>query len=395
MKVLTLSRNYPNDLLPHLGLWVEGSVRASSALCEQRVVSPVPYAPPLPGLPDPIARYRRIPRQQRRHGIDVAYPRFLTGPGHSLHSVEAGAYYWSIRHRIDRLRHAYPFDLIHAHFVYPDGVAAARLGQRYGVPVLLTEHALWQPWMDDYPRVRRQAQWAVRHCTFQLAASTALRDSIAQVTGLPEKIRLVPIGMDPALFTPLPDPARRQRDQILFVGRIQPVKGVDVLIEAMRLLVDRRPATRLVLVGGGLYHEGTPYMQEVRALIRRLGLGAALTFAGRKTPCEVAAFMRESAVVVSPSRRESFGTVLVEALASGVPVVATRCGGPEDIVTDGLGRLVPSEDPVALAAALEDVLEHLDRYDPEHLAAHARRAYSWDRVARETVRLYEEALRRP
>jgi glycosyltransferase involved in cell wall biosynthesis len=107
--------------------------------------------------------------------------------------------------------------------------------------------------------------------------------------------------------------------------------------------------------------------------------------------------MRRSALLVLPSRSESFGSVLVEALACGTPVVATRCGGPEDIVADEVGVLVSKEDPEALAAALEHVLATRGSYDRARLRAHAVRHFSWDGIAGQYAQLYQDVLgqRRP
>jgi glycosyltransferase involved in cell wall biosynthesis len=102
--------------------------------------------------------------------------------------------------------------------------------------------------------------------------------------------------------------------------------------------------------------------------------------------------MRRSAVCVLPSRRESFGAVLVEALACGTPVVATRCGGPEDVVHDGVGTLVPVEDEVALADGLKLVLSNGGSYDPCQLRSWALEHFSWESVGTATSDLYREAL---
>jgi glycosyltransferase involved in cell wall biosynthesis len=148
---------------------------------------------------------------------------------------------------------------------------------------------------------------------------------------------------------------------------------------------------RLLLVGGSLYRRARADEIGLRTLARSLGLERHVAFAGIRSPSEVAAAMRESALLVLPSRRETFGSVLVEALASGTPVVATRCGGPEDVVTDGVGRLVPPEDPEALAEAMEDVLRHRARYAPAALRAYALEHFAWERVGERTVALYDQA----
>jgi glycosyltransferase involved in cell wall biosynthesis len=393
LKILMLSRNYPNNAMALLGVWVEGLVRALAQTCEVRVIAPVPYCPPLPSFVE-YSRFRHIIPQQRLNGIEVLHPRFLTGPGYSTHGIDASTYYWGIRGLVDQLRQKFPFDLIHAHFSYPDGVVAARLGERYGVPVVITEHARWRPWMDQYPRVRRQAVWASKVSMSHIAVSHYVRDMIVQFVGESNKVRVVPLGVDGSTFVPLPPERKPDPNQILYVGRLHLIKGVDVLLRAMRRLVDGRPETRLVLIGGNFYRHTLPEVDCIRALSHELRLEQHVTFIGPKAPDEVARMMAESALVVLPSRSETFGTVLVEALACGTPVVATRCGGPEDIVNAEVGVLVPKEDPEALAAALGHVLEHRETYNPAKLRAYTLANFSWERVASQITDCYQEAHER-
>ena len=392
LKVLVLSRNYPNHVMPHLGPWVEGLVHHTSGLCEVRVVAPVPYCPPLPSFVG-FSRFRQIPPRHWVNGVEVRCPRFLTGPGYSWHSFEADTYYWGIRRQVDRLHREFPFDLIHAHFGYPDGVAAARLARRYGVPLVITEHAPWRPWMEDYPRVRRQAAWASGESAFHVVGSRYVRNTIAHFTGESEKLRIIPIGVDTSVFTRLPEGRSPDPNQIVYVGRNHSIKGVDVLLRAMRRLIGHRPELRLILVGGLLHFRGYRIQEEgMRRLAQELGLGGNVEFVGYKSPHEVAQYMRESALLVLPSRLESFGAVVVEALACGTPVVVTRCGGPEDVVTPELGVLVPTEDEAALADAMDGVLTNRDRYNSAHLRAYARQGFDWEVISRRYVGLYQEAV---
>jgi len=393
LKVLVLSRSYPNRVLPYSGLWVEGLVRHAAGLCEPRVIAPVPYCPPLPGFV-PYTRFRRIAPRERAKSIEVWHPRFLVGPGYSLHSFEASTYYWGVQHRVEDLHREFPFDLIHAHFSYPDGVVAARLARRYRVPALITEHAPWLPWMEDYPRVRHQAVWGFGECVFHIPVSRYVRNTIVHFTGESEKLRVIPVGVDGSIFAPPSDGRKPDVNQILYVGFINFTKGVDVLLRAMPRLVDRRPEVRLVLVGGSFYRHTRRQENRLRRMAQELRLDGHVEFVGMKPPHEVAAFMRESALLVLPSRAESFGAVLVEALACSIPIIATRSGGPEDILTEEVGVLVPSEDADALAEAIEHVLEHRDTYEPARLRAYALEHYAWERIARRTVDLYHQAVDR-
>jgi glycosyltransferase involved in cell wall biosynthesis len=324
--------------------------------------------------------------------MQVSHPRFLTGPGYTTHNLDSQAYYWGVSKTVDRLWQEAPFDLIHAHFIYPDGVVGARLAQRYGVPLVITEHAFWQPWLDQYPRVRKLAVAAAQSSAFHIAVSQSVRRSIAHFTGESERLRVIPVGVDMDVFTPLSAGQQPDSNSVLYVGRIHETKGVDVLLHAMRLLVDRRPAVRLSLIGGSFYPQWREQEERLRRLSEELGLTQHVRFLGIKPPDQVAEAMRRSTLLVLPSRRETLGAVLIEALACGTPVVATRCGGPEDVVTEAVGRLVPKEDPASLAQAMAAVLEQRQGYDPQVLRAYAEQNFSWQSVAKKTVALYRSAL---
>jgi glycosyltransferase involved in cell wall biosynthesis len=385
LRVLVLTRSYPNDVLPTLGLWIERPMQLLARSCDVRVVSPIPYCPPLPpvGPLRQYARFRRIPRREVRAGIEVFRPRFLTGPGRTLYAIEAAACHRGIRAEVDRMREVFPFDLIHAHFIYPEGAVAHRLSRRYGVPFVVTEHAPWTERWFGRRSVRRAALQAAEAAAALLAVSTSVRDTIVSHTGDPSRIRVVPVGVDETMFQLAPREGRR-RDQILYVGLINFNKGIDVLLHAMARLSARGEPGRLLLAGGAFYRNTRLQEEQLRALAVSLGLGDRVEFLGIRPPAEVAALMRESALVVLPSRAESFGAVLVEALASGTPVVATRCGGPEDIVHEEAGLLVPPEDPTALADAISAVLRDADRYDARELRARALSRFSWKEVVART-----------
>ena len=371
LRVLVLTRNYPNNGLPFLGLWAQRLVHAVTRFADAKVVAPVPYVPPLVSRFAPYyARYADVPAQRWDGPVEVFHPRLLTGPGQSLYAFEAASYAQAVLPTVHRLRRHFPFDVIHAHFTYPDGVAAALLGRLYGVPVVITEHALWLPWMRQQPLVRYQATWAARACSAHIAVSQAVRDHIGQVTGHPDKVEVIPNVVDGTVFAPA---AGQQRvpGQILFVGIVRHAKGVDVLLEALRELRQQRPAVQLKVVGDPFYRAYQQEAERLGRLAEKLGVADCVDVVGRKSPAETAQLMSESQVVVLPSRRESFGTVLIEALACGTPVVATRCGGPEDVVTPAVGRLVTPDDATALAAAIAGVLDTPQTYAPDALRRYA------------------------
>lgn len=230
------------------------------------------------------------------------------------------------------------------------------------------------------------------------------------------RCRVVPNGVDVAAFAP--SPRRPSAGQsILFVGRLSPEKGVHTLVEAFTRVAQVLPRATLKLVGP---HAPTPLdflakldeAPEVRALGRfyepgnddylgaltRLvpsALKTRVTFAGEVPPARLPRIYAESDVLVNPSLSESFGMSLVEAMAAEVPVVATKVGGMPEIVSDGgTGRLVPADDPRALADALIETLREPARVRPwvRAAAAHVRHAYDWSHVTRQVTRAYRELV---
>jgi glycosyltransferase involved in cell wall biosynthesis len=295
----------------------------------------------------------------------------------------------------DAIHRRRPIDLIHAHFIFPDGVIAANLGRRYGVPVLTTEHAVWLPWLDDSPSVRAQVERALPGIDLVTGVSERLRSQIAGIVGSRAETAVLPNVVEDDIFTPGETGHRYDPNQLVFVGAVRRVKGLDVLVKALSLLVDERPRLRLLVVGEPYFRGYRRDELMVRDMINQLGLTDRVTFAGRATPAEVAAALRDSALLVMPSRRETFGAVALEALATGTPVVATRCGGPEETLDESVAHFAPPEDAPALARAIAEALEARPTRDPERLRHHAVSRYGRSAIASKIRDIYGQLLDAP
>lgn len=375
-----------------MGVFVERLVGLAAERTKVTVVCPVPWAPPLP-FSTPFDRYRRVERRRvAENAVRVEYPRVPAGPGHLLHSVESWLRYLPLRRTVDRIRRERGFDLIHAHLIYPEGVVAARLGRRYGVPVVTTEHAMWKPWLEDYPLVRRQVTSALEHIAVVSVVSEALGRQVEEVVGSRARVQLLPNAVDEDVFMPFAGAEPRDPDRLLFVGTVRKVKGLDVLVRALPGIVDARPTARLRVVGEPFLRSYRRDEEEVRSLVADLGLTDRVDFVGGLRPAAVAEEMRRAAVLVVPSRRETFATVIPEALACGTPVVATRCGGPQEILTPDLGILVPTEDPPALAEAVARVLSRPSDFRVQRLRDSAVERYGREATVRRLHDLYGRAL---
>jgi phosphatidylinositol alpha-mannosyltransferase len=283
--------------------------------------------------------------------------------------------------RVARLLRAKRFDLLHLHEPLMPLVPWFVVLQA-DVPMVATFHTHREQGHRWYPRYGRLLEVFMRRIAVRVAVSAAAERTVA--THFPGEYEIVPNGVDVARFripAARPSAMRPRRRHVLFVGRLEPRKGVADLIRAMALAHDRLPDTTLVIVGDG----------PDRADLERAAAGLNVVFAGRVDDDDLPSFYQGADVVCSPARGdESFGIVLLEAMAAGRPVVATRIDGYRELVgTSGSARLVPVNDPNALAAALISILENRDLawrlvQNGSRLVA----AYDWAAVAKRLEAIY-------
>ncbi len=308
---------------------------------------------------------------------------------------------WSYRaamcRGIERLHEEFPFELVHAHTAYTDGSAGLAIARRFDVPLVITEHTGPFTILTRNPVVRFWALRAMNGASRILGVSRAQCDAVGQYLNprLRGRLEVMPNVVDVELFhRPAawnPDP---QAPRILFAGYFVPIKRLEHLLEAFARLSVEIPAARLRLVGGG---ENPGQEEDLRGQIAARGLGDRVEVFGYQPREALAYMMREWAdMLVLSSQAETFGCVLIEALACGKPVVSTRCGGPEDIITaDFLGRLADNQDPADLARAMGEVAGNLAAFEPARIRRHAVETFGFAAVARRIAALYDEILGGP
>ena len=283
-------------------------------------------------------------------------------------------------------RHGVP-DVIHAHSARWAGAAAARMSDALDVPFVLTEHFSGFVRDEIFPWRWPLVETAYRHAHGRAAVSSILKDALAE-HGLaaPNEIAVHPNPVRTALFTrppdgrPAPPPFR-----LVTVAGLNPRKNVGDLLEAFAQAFAGSEAASLTLVGDG------PQRGALEDHSRQLGVASQVTFRGRLERTAVRDALWDAHAFVLSSRYETFGVALVEAMATGLPVVATRCGGPEDIVTGETGRLVPAEDPKALAEALRTMRDRWASYDPDRIRASVLDRYGPEPFVRRTQSFYRRA----
>lgn len=389
-QVLTIATQFPAPGFPTRGLWTERMLRATLDHVRHEVIVPVPWLPPFIHS-EQRRRHRLAPAGPQKGLITAHFPRTRHLDLRVFRSKEVDNFYPAVHKLARRLHHEDPIHLLHAHFIYPEGVLAARLGADFGIPVLVTEHANWLPWLAQDPRTHRQVMAALPHIAGVVAVSESSADTIRQVAGNAVPVEVIPNAVDDEVFT-VQDPSLRDPDRIVCCAAVRRVKGLDILLRAMPSILKERPQARIEIVGDPFL---PAYRREVHALKHlsaQLSLGRRVQFLGPLPPLKVAALMSRAAVVVLPSRRESFGNVLIEAMATGTPVVSTRCGGPESIVSAATGRLVAPEAPEEMARAILDVMNAPDSFVAAKMRHEAVSLYGMKATGTRLAALYQRIM---
>lgn len=305
----------------------------------------------------------------------------------------------------DLMRSRPPVDVVHGNY-WLSGAAAHRLKHALDVPMVATFHTLARvkadAGIDDDSAERARVEHEVVACADLMLASTD--DERAQLASLyaadPERIEIVSPGVDHAVFEPGDRAEARARLHIasrrvlLFVGRIQPLKGVDLAVRCLAALDD--PDATLLVVGGPSGVDGDAELARIHALVDDLGLTDRVRFVPPQPHDALADYYRAADVCLVPSRTESFGLVALEAAACGTPVVAAAVGGLRSLVDDGhTGFLVEGRDPSDYALPVEMLLRETDIAAEMGISAAARsRRYSWSITAARLRRLYGDIAAR-
>jgi len=280
-------------------------------------------------------------------------------------------------------------DLVHAHFVLPAGWAGLELARRHGVPMVLTEHSGPFEAQVETPLRRRVVRETLLASDLVLAVSPFQAERIRRFEPA-TRLEVLGNAIRDDLFTPA-DPGAVAAPGIPFrflaAAHLGPLKGVDTLVRAGARLAERH-RTRFVIeiVGDG------PERSKLEGLASELDLGSTVRFLGAKSPESMPATLRGCDALVVPSRHETFGMVVGEAMACGKPVVATRCGGPEFLVEPDTGLLVEVDDPESLADAMQTLLTGERSFEPGTIRSSVVGRFGREVVAERLTAVYQSLL---
>ena len=379
-RIVVFTTLFPNAGQPAVGLFIRERMFRVAKVLPLTVVAPVPWFP-FQGL---LRRWRphfrpEAPRHEVQDGIEVRHPRFLSVPG-AFKWLDGILMALSCLPTMLRLKRSFGFNVIDAHFAYPDGDAGTLLGRWLRVPVTITLRGTEVPLARDPLRRRRMIK-ALARASRVFSVSESLKRHAESLGATSERTLVVGNGVDLAKFQRLPQQVARRRlsltdgvPVLVSVGALVERKGFHRVMECLPALRQQFPGLRYLVVGGAS-PEGD-WSTVLRTRAAKLGLQDCVMFLGSVAPDELKVALSAADVFVLATRNEGWANVFLEAMACGLPVVTTDVGGNSEVVADAkLGILVPFDEQEKLAEAISEGLRR--SWDRDFIVRYAE-ANSWD-----------------
>jgi teichuronic acid biosynthesis glycosyltransferase TuaC len=389
IKLLTFSTLYPNQAQPIHGVFVEQRLRHLLVQkdLETQVVAPVPWFPAKHSLFGRYAKFASVPQEERRHGVRILHPRYPVIPKLGMTIAPflmAGATYSTLR---TLLADGYDFDIMDAHYFYPDGVAAAMLSRYFHKPVVITARGSDVNIIANHYAPRKMIVWAARQASGIVAVSEALKEKLIAIGVSADHIIVLRNGVDLGLFHPVDRAFWRKRlglhgTTLLSIGHLVKPKGHDIVIQALAQL----PGVRLRIAGEGRERK------RLQKLAKTVGVSERVSFIGVLSQEELSIQYGSADALILASGSEGWPNVLLESMACGTPVIATRVGGtPEIVSTPEAGLLMHERTPQALVDAVQALRA---RYPSRDATRRYAERFDWQQTTQGQLALFQRILQR-
>lgn len=387
LRLLTFSTLFPHAGRPNHGVFVENRLRHLISTGEARstVVAPVPWFPSRAPRFGDWARHAMADRVEMRGGLEIHHPRYLLPPKVGMLAAPAALFAAGALTLRRLIAAGTAIDLIDAHYLYPDGVAAVALGRAFGKKVVMTARGSDVTQYPNFAAPRRMIKWAIDQSAALISVSEGLRQALIRLGAPPDKVTTLRNGVDLARFRPLEDRSLRgswgaEGPVLLSVGHLIERKGHHLAIEALAAL----PGWTLVIVGEG------PERGRLESLAARLGLSGRLILAGAQPHDRLAAYYSAADVLILASSREGWANVLLESMACGTPVVASNIpGNPEVVQEPAAGRVVAQNSAPCFAATIAAL--QAGRPSRAETRAYAEK-FSWDATSAGQLAVFRRVL---
>lgn len=389
VKILTFTTLYPSAQQPQHGIFVETRLRklVESGLVSARVVAPSPWFPFGSARFGRYATFAQVPRGETRHALHIDHPRYPVLPKFGMSAAPLALSAAALPLLRRQLRDGQAFDLIDAHYFYPDGVAAVLLGRALGRPVVVTARGSDLNLIAQYAIPRRWILWAAQHADGLIAVSSGLKQRLIDLGIAADRVEVLRNGVDLALFRPHDRNAERRalgltRPTLLAVGNLVALKRHRLMIEA----VAQMPDVELAIVGDG------PERAGLERLARERRVADRVRFFGRIAQHRLPEIYSAADVLLLVSTHEGWPNVLLESMACGTPVIVSDLAGIADIVrAPAVGRILSEVTPSRLADTARDLLAAaLPRAQTQRYAEQ----FDWQSTTEGQIALFHQILQR-
>ena len=378
MRIFVVSNGYPSKRSPQWGCFERDQAEALAALNHEVVM---------------ISYDRRFRWFWRKLGITTIQRNNVTSiniflvPNQIVRLFGKRFYQWFKHWQIDYVykRAVKLFgnpDVLYSHFL-PVTSNAIFLKQKYGIPLVAMEH--WSEIVKENirPGFLRMGQDTYPHVDKLLSVSPVLQNHLIDKFNVQSEVVYNIVGRE---FDYDPSVQPNETFTIVSVGSLIHLKRLDIAIEAFNI-VHKHVPSQLLIIGEG------PELHNIKTQILKLGLGDSVKLLGRKTKTEIADLYRGSHVLLLSSELETFSVVCIEAMACGLPVVATRCGGPESFVNQENGILCSINDVSGMAEALLSIINNYNQYNHKEIADSCQRRFGADTIAHQLTQIFEETIK--
>jgi teichuronic acid biosynthesis glycosyltransferase TuaC len=391
MRILTFTSLFPNTADRTLGIFIYQRIvhvacHSQNTVC---VVAPVPYFPSWL----PLTKWKnleKIPRMEHIGRLTVYHPRYFLVPKVSMYAHGLLMFLGCFA-LLRKLHRQIGFDCIDAHYVYPDGLAAVLAGRFMALPVVVSGRGSDITLLAGFRGIRQMARWTLRHASRCIAVSREIANRMVALGAPESKITVIGNGVDPTRFQAVDRNQARQSlglpprvRMIVAVGALVAVKNHRLLLEAARGILKQYPDLQVYVIGEGVLRA------QLEVFAQRAGLGECVHFPGKCDNQELHQWYSAADVSCLSSSREGWPNVVLESLACGTPVVATRVGAvPEILISPDLGTIVEKD----VAALRDGLCQALGRsWDRKRISDYAL-TRTWEDVAHEVEKTLQTAIR--
>jgi len=389
-RILVATTLYPNANQSRHGIFVETRLRQllKNSEVEAQVVAPVPWFPFKIASMEQYSIYADVPKHEQRNGIEVFHPRYLVIPkiGMLLTPFFLAISLFFCARKIRK--NGFRFELLDGHYFYPDGVATALVAKMLKVPYLITARGTDINLISNYKIPGKMIRWAARGAARNITVSSALKDKLTSLGVAADKVHVLRNGVDAELFV-MHDPQKIRKDMsltgtvLVSVGNLVESKGHALVVQALKQL----PDCNLLIVGKG------EQLTDLKRIADELNVSGRIRYIDEVSQSDLAKIYSAADLLILASSREGWPNVLLESMACGTPVVATRVGGTPEIVTaPEAGCLIDERSVDEITKGIRALLES----PPQ--SAETRRyveAFSWNQTIAELVDLLDSVMINP